>query len=310
MSEPEYSKIEGLRPREPVGAVLSIGRKGPSGAPQDTDRFWIVSPQEANGVRPLHPGFEHYNKADPEKRLQIRGNLVHAMREEAFGYYLSAQVLGQEWPAFPGTHPARRPICTGDGIKATRFYGLKPDGSDDFREIECPNEKCQFRQGDTKVCRPFGRLYFRPLWKEGSSAQTPLMKLATHSWNTIQNLVGFFDHVESQAKNLGLTLWTLYGLPFVLTLARKTQPGRKRAFPVLTISPECDLIQFFLIQRRDLLAAGSTLALPVGATSVEETDPEVVDADSRAIRPGGPVEKPASALPMVETDGTLFDEVR
>lgn len=313
MVTPEYSRIDGLLPREPVGAVLTIGKKGPSGAPVETDRFFFVSPQEAeNRVRPPHPGFKAFNEAEPQHRQQIRGNLVHADRADAFEYHLSAQVLGEAWPQFPKAHPARRPICTGDGVRATRFYGIAEGGAEDWREIECPNERCAFRQGDNKACKPFGRIYFRPRWPEGSKLPTPLVKLTTHSWNSISSLVGFFDHVREQAENLRLLDWSLYGLPFLLTLSRKSQPGRQRAFPVLSISPETDLIRFFLAQRRDLIEAGAEPRLLYsGARDEAESSPDEVERDSRTIRPGG-VEKPReSAVAAADADeGTepsLFD---
>jgi hypothetical protein len=42
-----YDGIEGLQPRLPLGAALTIGVKGPSGAPTQTDRFHFVSPHDA-----------------------------------------------------------------------------------------------------------------------------------------------------------------------------------------------------------------------------------------------------------------------
>ena len=54
-----------------------------------------------------------------------------------------------------------------------------------------------------------------------------LVKLTTQSWNSIANLVGFFDDLDNQRKALGLEGVSLYGLPFVLTFTRKTKPSAK-----------------------------------------------------------------------------------
>ena len=46
MTRSSYDHIVGLQSREPVGAVLTIGRKGAKGQPIENDRFHIVSPLE------------------------------------------------------------------------------------------------------------------------------------------------------------------------------------------------------------------------------------------------------------------------
>lgn len=289
----KYDHIEGITPREPVGAVLTIGEKGPTGAPIQNDRFFIKTPYEvtegSHRIRPRHPAFKSFNDADPELRKSIRGNIVHADAADAYHAQLRAQVLGSAWAAFPGGHPNRRPICEGDGIKATRLFGIK-DGTEDWREIECPNRLCEFRQGKVKACKPFGRLYFRPRWKEGSTSPALLMKWATGSWNNVEALAGFFGYAIAQAKHLGIENPVLFGLPFVLTLARKSNAIERTSFPVVSISPDCDLIEFFMRQREQVRLAGGTLSLPavVGAQSPEETTPEAIDADFRAITPSKP----------------------
>lgn len=297
--QPRHQGIEGLEGRLPIGAAVTVGVKGPSGAPTNTDRFFFVLPHDVkdgkHSIRPLHPSFASFNGAEPAKRQMLRGNLIHADRSECFSYNLRAQVLAplDKWPA----HPQKRPACTGDGNVATRYYG--ETGADDFREIECPNELCEFRQGAKKLCKPFAQLLFRPRWSEGSTLPTPLTKLTTGSWYSTAVLLGFFDYIAAQAKHLGMESYSLFGLPFTLTLTRKTKPQEGQAFPVLAISPECDLIQFFLAQTesRSRLAAGNpALALPaVALTDPEMNDPEVLASDLAAITPTEPITKPRNA---------------
>lgn len=320
MSQPlaEYRGIEGVTGREPVGAVLTIGKKQASGGidPTTTDRFWLVMPtMGSDGRRPEHPEFATYNKAKPEHRQTIHGHLVHGEEGDCWHYNLKAQVL----PGYPA-HPDKRPACVGDGENATRY---DPEGKhgpvteDGFREIVCPNEACEFRQGKgAKPCKPFGRLYFRTRWKTDALPET-LVKWTTGSWNSVRNLIGFFDHVREQATALGLESYSLYGLPFVLTLSRKTKPSERQAFPVVSIAPECDLVAFFLQQRAQLRELGGPpeiKLLPVGARDPEETEAAEVYADHATITPGH-VRKPAVIQGELEpeeesqpADGPSLDE--
>lgn len=307
----EHHGIEGLTGRDPIGAAITIGRKGPSGAPIETDRFFIVMPVDTlvgqHRVRPLHPSFVAFNEADPKHRQSIRGNLVHASQSDCMDYNLRAQVLSplSKWPA----HPQKRPACSGDGKRATRFFGFADDGSEDWREIECPNERCEFRIGAKKLCKPFARFLFRPHW-ESNKLPTPLMKLTTGSWHSVSALVGFFDYVSEQARNLGMESFSLFGLPFVLTLSTKTKPQDKQRFPVLSISPEVDLVQFFLSQRdtADRLGGGSSPRL-LAASLADDTDEDAA-SDLALINPGHAIAKPAASDMDEAIDAEPVDDER
>lgn len=248
--------IKGLTGREPIGAAVTIGVKDKArGFPTGTDRWWVVNSREENGVRHLHPGFANFNAAQPDKRKVLRGNLIHATREECFEYQLKAQVIHK--PA----HPDKKPMCVGDGVKAVRWEGGDPD---DFMEIKCPNERCEYRQTQPPVCKPFARLLFRLRWQEGIALPTPLVKFTTGSWNTTANLKGFFDHIEKTAQQLGLQEYTLFGFPFVMTLQYQTKASAQSRFPVVHISPEEDPVAFFMRQRENIaqLQAAHITALP------------------------------------------------
>jgi hypothetical protein len=265
--------IANLQGRAPVGAVLTIGIKkdgNPRGFPVEKDRFHLVVPREANGVRLHHPGFSAFNrvprKPNPDdyqdasrleadratweaelgKRRVIRGNIVHGTQRECFEHYLRAQVL----PGHPA-HPDRRPACIGDGKRAVRYTGVE-GGGHTFRDIECPNERCEFRQrkGDKPTpCKPFARLLFRIRWAENSPLPTPLVKYTTGAWNTTANLLGFFTYLDDSARQLGLDRWTLFGFPFTLTWTEQTKPSETSRFPVVVITPDADPMAFFDAQR-------------------------------------------------------------
>jgi len=294
----KFTGIKGLEGKEPIGAVLTVGHKGSNGAPTDTDRLFVVVPQMAQGIRGAHPAYGKFNdlgvsrpddnstreeidkyKTALAARQTIKGNLVHATKAELFEYYLRAQIL-------PGikAHPRKAPHCTGDGQNATRWNGKE------FLPIVCPNELCEFRQGDVKTCKPFMRFLFQPRWAQGSPLPMPLMKLTSGSWNSVRAFIGFFDYLMQQAHQLGLTSPNFYGLPFVITLSRKSDPAHQRGYPVLAISTDGDL-QGFLVnteqRRKELEAIKPRAALTDG----EQQDPIEVAADYATITPGIPGER-------------------
>ena len=247
--------IKGLEGREPVGAAVTIGVKhAQRGFPTETDRWHVVNPREESGIRHLHPGFTSFNQAPPEKRKVLRGNIIHASASECFEYQLKAQVLTKG-------HPDKKPACVGDGVNARRWAGPGPD---DFIDIKCPNERCEYRQTEPPKCKPFARFLFRLRWQDGIALPTPLSKFTTGSWNTVANLKGFFDHIEKTANQLGLEQYTLFGFPFVLTLQYQTKASAKSRFPVVHISPEEDPVTFFMRQRKNIaqLQSEHIIALP------------------------------------------------
>lgn len=296
-----YTSIAGLVGRDPVGAVVTVGTKGANGAPIDRDRFYFKSvfAQDVGGVqrKEPHPAFAAYNKAEADKRRTLRGNLVHARVEDCFEAGLAAQKL----KGFP-SHPKKIPTCCGDGKKATRFYGKKEDGSDDFRVIDCPNDLCFARIGRVKECRPAVRLLFRVNWNEGVALPKILVRLVSHSWNSAANFQGFFDYLTEQAQAFGLGEFSVFGIPFAITLTEKTNPEEKSRFPVLTITPECDLQDYFVWQRKQLESFGGKLALPAPLSAPENSAPEIVAADFADIVPGLPISKPANAPQIIDAE--------
>jgi len=282
-----YTGIAGLEGRDPIGVVLSIGKKKDgTGFPIERDRFHLVQPREESGVRHPHPAYAAFNAAAPEKRCIVRGNLVHANRADCFSYNLRAQVLDRK------AHPDRRPCCEGDGKHAIRWTGPGPD---DFTKVQCPNKLCPYSQGDNPPCKPFARLLFRLRWPEGNPLPCLLAKYTTGAWNTTANLVGFFDYIEGTARQLGMADYKLFGFPFVLTLTQQTRPSQKTKFPVVTISPDdVDPIAFFAsqVERRQALTAYQP------ETLIEAT-PEVEYEDVRSISRGG-----ADLPPAVLCDGS------
>lgn len=257
MNEIRKDKIAGTVGREPVGVVLSCGiKKGGSGFPVDKDRYHLVNPREDSGMRPYHPAFASFNSAPSEKRRVIRGNIVHATRAGCHEGYLKHQVDKRT-----GAHPNRAPFCTGDGVHAIRWMGGE---ADNFLDIKCPNDKCEYRLCSPTLCKPFTRLLFRLRWADGVKLPSMLCKYTSGSWNTYLNVLGFFEDIDRTAREMGLENYSLFGYPFTLTLTQQTKPSERTRFPVSVITPEEDPVTFFARQSEQLkLARGTSYeALP------------------------------------------------
>lgn len=293
--------IAGLEGSAPVGAVLTVGKKKPSGAidPASTDRYWIKLPQPADkNIRPLHPLFGAFNSHENTRlRQTVTGHLIHGSLEEVAAWKLAAYDLSHKL----GQNPvSRRPHCEGDGVQAVRYAGVDGDGKEIFNAIECPNELCPFRMGPQKACKPSASLYFRLSWPKATMPEI-FTRFTTGSWYTAANLKGFVEYVEDQARNLGISPAPVYGLPIRLTLTRKTIPGKSRSFPVTHFEPDCDLVQFFLAYRRNLEAAGGHLQLAPAASAGDPDELTERDADHFDMEPGA-LDAPAAVADVVDAE--------
>jgi hypothetical protein len=292
--------IKGIKGKEPIGAVLSQGIKGPRGNPIEKDRFHLLQPnpvQETRAGRKMlvryhHPWFQSFNEAPPEMRRTVIGQIVHATEEECFTYRLQAyQVQGQPH------HPRKMPFCVGDGETAERYRGLV-NGEHKFEKIQCPHDKCEFRQRPRTSrglgppgCKPWGKLLFRIGWR-GGNLPTMLCMWHTGGWNSVQSCVGFFEEIERQGRMVmghGRPL-NLGGFGFTLTAGEKTNPEEGTRFPVVTFAPLSDPIEFFMAQvdRGQKLesALGPRPALPAPPVTVLDRTEEENSMDYLSHTPG------------------------
>tara|TARA_R110000824_G_scaffold36410_8_gene113283 strand:+ start:6612 stop:7457 length:846 start_codon:yes stop_codon:yes gene_type:complete len=246
------------------GAVVTIGEKDSKrGNPTATDKFFIKKPQavtkKINGrstlIRENDPDFVRYNDSqNPSLRQTIRFNIVHPIHlrdgwqgvADAFHFQLKAFQI-------PGTpvHEKSIPACVGDGKKARRWDGKE------FKDIDCPNHLCKFREGRPSPCKPFARLAFQLRWDQNQPwgvLPTPLTKFETKSWYNIDRvLMPFFAGLHKQAIALGLQNYTLYGLPAVIKLGKRIA-GRGNVVPAVSVAtdfpPGMTLQSFFLQQKQ------------------------------------------------------------
>lgn len=272
--------IDGLEGREQVGAVVTIGRKDSNrGFPIEKDRFHIVWPVEVNGRRDPHPHFGAFNKAPAEHRRMLTAQLVHARRDEAFAFRRQCFRA----PRQP-SHPRRLPFCMGDGTTAQRWTGRE------FREIECPGDRCEFSQQPAKgkaPCGPHMKALFRLVWTK-ADFPTPLCKFTSNGWGSTANWVGFFDGLERAAATLGFEDYSLAGFRFQLQLVEKTNPETNSRFPVCQVIPLDDPYSFFLAQveaRKQIAAAPKVAALAAPVRVTDAAEVEQIAADHRQNTP-------------------------
>lgn len=264
----KYGKIKDLQPIEPIGACVTIGRKGPKGNPIDKDRFYFVLPFEESGVRGLHPSFDQYNNAKAEARKVLYGNIVHPLQEHFYRNYLKAQVLEKK-------HPHNFPACTGDGQNASRWDG-GIEGN--FKQIKCAHDKCNYRVKDAKgvvKCKPFLRFTFQVRWKTSAVPQV-LIKFTSGSWHTSGAFKGFIDQINTAAQVMGIEDPIFFGFPFVMNLFNRTKAGKR--FPMVTITPEVNPFTFFAKQKEE---AGRLADLPSFAQLSDA--PEEIAGDTKLL---------------------------
>ena len=247
-----------MRDIQPIGAVLTIGRKGPKGFPVEKDRFHLVLPHEGpDGRRAAHPRYVRFNTADPEHRRSLVCQIVHSDPEQALEYYLSAYRGRRGDP----THPAGAPFCRGDGDRAQRYTGADSD-PDGFASIDCAGSECPYQTATPPLCRPFARLAFRVEFKPGSAMPSTICRYQTKSWHTVANLAGFFDMLRDAADLVGAP-FVPAGFRFCLQLEiRKSKMNGGSRFPVVRAIPLDDPYSFFAARSAAAPVADDNHALP------------------------------------------------
>lgn len=278
-----FNGIAGLEGREPVGAILRVGRKHPQkGYPIDRQRFYVAkTTQDASGAKPLHPAFAPFNAPveDPSTRATVLMGIVHATRDECSEMYLRNQRSPR------GSNPPNmRPFCTGDGISASRWDGERGE----FCGIACLNEACEYRQpgsghrGQGRACKPHARLLAQILWRRevagldvDKSRLMPsvLCRFTSNSWNTAAAIKGFFDawdrlalqltrqgadlvdtaqNMETGEHEIIARKFSLVGAKFELSLQEKAdkdpRTGESRRYPIVVMSPVDDPLTHLLHQ--------------------------------------------------------------
>lgn len=249
--------IKSLKATAPIGAVVTMGRKGQRGGITDKGQFHFVSPYEdSNKVRPYLPAFALYHRLEPKHRRFLRANLVYGSIQQSFTNRLRMRVFPKHEEE-PRSRPNRAPVCEGNGTKAIRWQR----NNDETLEIVCPDALCQYRLIEPPLCRPFSELLFRPRWK-GMSLPSPICSLRSETaWTSAANIAGFFKQLQEQADELLIENPTFYGFPFSIQLIEKTKPSKNRQWWSIVLTPEADIVEFLLRQREQIHALQAPLEL-------------------------------------------------
>ena len=301
--------IAGLVGREPISAALTIGCKGPNGAPIDKDRFYILvndvaskEYKKGNGDtykslgRELHPAFASFNSADPARRRNIPARLAHATIEELFAHRLQAASGAKGIPV----HPKKAPVCRGNGQTAIRWDGK------DFQPIVCPGDRCPYSQpgpNDAKgkptkpACGKFSQLIARfdfPISPDGKKLPSLSFKFSSGSVITTVNFVGFFDRFMNACKGFGIDYRQipLFGMPVSLSLSERTNPDFGTRYPVVTLDSggDADIISWIqsqLTRGESVRALAASAPLALADLSEDELAADVVSVS-------GPLSVPAA----------------
>ncbi len=296
MTEP-IRGIAGLTGKEPIGAALTVGKKGSNGAPTEKDRFHIMLPvattaefKTSSGKaysslkRDPHPSFNTFNSAAPETRKIVPARLVHAVEKECFEYKMAAQQITVNGVLLK--HPKKAPVCTGDGVHAQRW----DEKAQKYVEIPCPGDRCPFTQkpasGPTP-CKPWmrfiARFDFPPNPATGRGLPSIPFKYTSASWNTVGAFKGFFDSFTNSCRGMGIdpALVPLFGLPVVLMLAKKDDPVAKTEFPIVSISVagDGDLLAWIQFQAARLGEVRKMIGMVPALTDPEQQEPDVLGTD-------------------------------
>jgi hypothetical protein len=291
---------------QPIGAIVSVGEKGPRGNPINKDRFFISSTSfvdvgnNAKGMRgkkhPRDDRFKAFNDLPSgDNAATIRGLLLYMPEADNLHYSRTARTI-KKGVSIPGNVPA----CVGNGETAKRFCGVGPDGKAQFNEIPCPGDKCEFaaRIGAAPpCCKPFARLFFSLRWPDGNPLPRLFVRYQTQSVYTVDNIIGMFRQVQEIAESWKLEpdQWGFSGLPFVMKVGEHTIPEKGRKFPVVAFSVEGNPGDFLMAQveqKRGLLTAPRSTHLLAAGNSAIGDPADIVDALAE-LTPG-PISTPAS----------------
>jgi len=194
--------------------------------------------------------------------------------------------------------PKQGASLPGDGLRATRWVG---PGANDFKEMACLHDLCEYRTCKPPKCSPAMRVLFRIRWSDESIMPGALVKFTSKSWRTTGNFYGetkekqpdgsisikksgFFGYIDEVASKLGIKNYSLFGYPFVMTLTEQTKPSENSRFPVTVISPEVDPIEFFARQREKIKQISDYM--PTMITDDSEQNPAVIYGDVKSISLG------------------------
>lgn len=281
MKKTSFRGIQGVEGRQPVAASVQISRRlKAGGVPMEKEGFHILTEREDEGMRLQHPQFRFFNGVSFKDRQILYGVLVHSTEEEIFEWQRKAPIIRKPM------HPYKMPHCVGDGIRARRWSFGEPD---EFLDIECLGEQCEFSQGRNRACKPWMRFLFLVVWPQAKEKRpSVLCKFTSRSWNTVENFVGFFKYIHKTAKAMHLEDYSLMGYPFSIEHTFQTKPDKGWRYQVVKITQSLEPSEFFYAQQKRLEAIHGQRFTAI--TDQSEQNPETVFRDVKNVSWGDSTE--------------------
>lgn len=286
---PVYTTIDGQKGRIFPAAMVTVGRKDVrkdaqgrfigKGNPTDKDGFFIMdyltSMDDPNGKRARreHPAFAAWNAQPADKRRVIKAVLGADVKTGAGG------CIERRLHAFSDPNgkvvAGNKFWCFGNGIEAQRWKG------EGYETIKCPNELCEFRAGDKPICKPHTRLQF---FLRLDGFPPLLAEFDTSSSQSGEAALGMFDFVDGIHAQLGIQPH-YFGLPFTMQLTEKTNPAKKRRYPIVTFTVDGSPVE--ATQAKLMAAQQGARMLPApGVTPIGGGPDDAEEATRELLMPG------------------------
>jgi hypothetical protein len=291
----QFRTVSHLEPSNPIGAVVSVGRRSDAGHPILKDRWFVMDPvlvkkefPKRDGgtwkgdARNPHSAFSDWNRpangmSEGQVVAQNRENgavldlsVMHGfVAHPTIGEGLTSKLWADSLKGQPSPG-GRYPACTGNGERASRF--VKMDGDEPvYEDIECP-EDCPFYGSD---CKTDTRFLFIPDWSElaawtdGRQFPRLLTMWVNHSEQSTENVLGMLTYARNLGIALGIPDPSLVGLPFSMRVTQHTSSIKGTRFPIVEFNIRGNVDEFFAAQkqRQMELSAGPGYVTSSGSIS-------------------------------------------
>jgi hypothetical protein len=215
---------EQMRAQVPVGAHLTMGKKGPSGAPVNVDRWRLAAPV-ADGKgrqqsKPDHP--DHVGWSSPSVEVEVVAlDWPDALTHDRVAYRLPS--VGGRYQHPPDGDSRPWCSCSGDSDVATRWT-VGEDGTAAWREMACARDLCPIAQKG--ACKLTSRLLCVPII---DGKRGPLTLLTSRGWESGRRLHGVREALDR--AHLGL-LRLAHGLPGDVSYREALAQTGEQPYPV------------------------------------------------------------------------------
>ena len=158
------------------------------------------------------------------------------------------------------------------------------DDTNDFVEMQCLGNRCEFAQGQPPPCRPWMRVVFLLThWGNGQSLPGVLAKFTSGGWQTYQNFLGFFEQIQTAAQQIGIENPNLTGYPLTLHHLYKTKPEKRIKYQVIEVYPRKSPYEFLAEQTKLIKSIRSEYGELEAITDQTQQQPQVVFEDQKSI---------------------------